>query len=176
MNKKVNFIMLAVLFVLTSCGFHLRGLDNDYQFPYKTILVDCDGITICDSFKNTIKVESLALMVESRESAEAVITLTDQNADRIVYNYNSVGQIASYKLIYQITARIYSKDDIQTAPDIKVSAQELLNYNNSLILSATQAEQDVWDRVHQSAVNTLVRRIVYSHPHLVSSKNAAESK
>jgi LPS-assembly lipoprotein len=177
MNKLANFTLFGVaVFGLIGCGFHLRGVDGDYQFPYKTVYLECDTPVICPAFKTAITKENLTKLV-AKESAEATIVVSDEETNRAAYNYNSVGQIASYKLTYQVTARIYNKQGIQTAPDMKVMGQEIMNYNNSLILSANQQEEQTWDQIHQNVVTSLIRRIVYSHPYLVSPvNNAAESK
>ena len=41
--------------------------------------------------------------------------------------------------------------------------------------SAQQQEETTWDQIHQNVINSLIRRIVYSHPLLISP-NVTESK
>ena len=109
------------------------------------------------------------------ESAEAKIVVSDEQTSRDAYGYNSVGQIASYILTYQVTARVFDRNGDQLGEDIVVQNQTTMAYNNSLILSSQQQEETTWDQIHQNVINSLIRRIVYSHPKLIST-NAAESK
>jgi len=176
MSKLGNFILSGVIsLVLVGCGFHLRGVDGDYQFPYKTVLLQCDNPIICPGFKTAIQKENLTKLVNNMESAEAKIVVSDEQTSRDAYGYNSVGQIASYILTYQVTARVFDRNGDQLGEDIVVQNQTTMAYNNSLILSSQQQEETTWDQIHQNVINNLIRRIVYSHPKLIST-NAAESK
>lgn len=179
MRVKNNLIKLllpiSIALFLVGCGFHLRGVDGTYQFPYKTVYLECVTPVICDSLRSTIKNENLTKLVTNKESAEAIIVVDHEQTNRTAYNFNSVGQIASYKLRYEVTAQVFNPQGLQTMPDIHAASQDIINYNNSLILSASQQEDQTWDNVHQNVIATLIRRIVYSHPYL-ASEASSESK
>lgn len=175
-NNRIKLLLPIILALVTvGCGFHLRGVDGDYQFPYKTVYLECTTPVICESLKSTIKNENLTKLVMNKESAEAIILVDHEQTNRTAYNFNSVGQIASYKLSYEVTAQVFNPKGTQTMPDIRVHSQDIINYNNSLILSANQQEEQTWDNVHQNVISSLIRRIVYSHPYL-ASENSSESK
>lgn len=176
MHKIMKLFSLALISVtiLSSCGFHLRGKDGSYQFPFKRVFLECDTAIICQGFKTAIQREGLTQLVTNRESAEVIILVGHEQTSRDTYNFNSVGQIASYLLTYQITAQIYNPQLVQIMPDIVVQNQMVMAYNNSLILSAKQQEETLWDEIHQNVISTLIRRLVYAKPKLVST-NAAES-
>ncbi len=172
-----NSLLLIFIVMLAACGFHLRGVAGTYSFPFKTVLINCDTPVICPGFKNTIKAESLTTIVTNKESAEVVIAVSNEKTSRDTLDFNSVGQIASYILTYQITARIYNKTGDQLGNDIVVQNQQVMAYNNSLILSAQQQEENTWDQIHQNVINALIRRIVYFHDvPLVSPAYAPESR
>ncbi len=176
MTKKINStILTATLFILAGCGFHLRGVDGSYQFPYKKIYLQCETALICPGLKSTITKENLATLVTNRESAEVTIAVGNEQTARDPYGFNSVGQIASYLLTYQITAKVLDRKGEQIGNDIVVENQMTMAFNNSLILSAQQQEDTTWSQIHDNVINSLIRRIVYSHPKLVSS-NVPESK
>lgn len=170
-----NILLFGLILILCACGFHLRGVANSYNFPYKKVMLDCTTPVICPSFRNTINAESLTMLVTKKESAEAVIVVSNEQTSRDTMDFNSVGQIASYILTYQITARVYTPQGDQVGDDIVVKNQQIMNFNNSLILSAQQQEDASWDLIHQNVINSLIRRLVYFHAPLMSS-NAAESR
>ncbi len=176
MNKFANLVLgIITLTLLVGCGFHLRGSDGDYQFPYKKIVLQCDTAVICPGFRTAIQKENLTKLVNKMESAEAKIVVSNEQTSRDAYGFNSVGQIASYILTYQITAQVFDRNGDQIGQNIVVQNQVTMAYNNSLILSAQQQEETTWDQIHQNVINSLIRRIVYSHPKLIST-NAIESK
>lgn len=172
-----NSLLLIFIATLAACGFHLRGVAGTYSFPFKTVLINCDTPVICPGFKNTIKAESLTTIVTNKESAEVIIAVSNEKTSRDTLDFNSVGQIASYILTYQITARIYNQTGDQLGNDIVIQNQQVMAYNNSLILSAQQQEENTWDQIHQNVINALIRRIVYFHDvPLVSPAYAPESR
>lgn len=173
-NKFCNLMIVVGTFILAGCGFHLRGADGDYQFPYKTVYLDCSVDAICSDFKKTIKNQNLATIIPNRESAEAIITISDERSNSEFSNFNSVGQISGLKLTYEVTARVYAQNGMQSIPDIVARSSQTINYNNSLILSATQEEQSALTELHTNVIDIIIRRIVYSKP-LMASMNV-ESK
>lgn len=174
MRNWVNIVLSLVIVTLVGCGFHLRGEDGSFAFPYKKTYLQCDSVIICPGLKRTIQAERLTTLV-NKESAEAVIIVANEQTSRDANNFNSVGQIASYLLTYQVTAQVYTPKGEPLSNDIVVQNQMVMAFNNSLILSAQQQEEKTWDQIHQNVINSLIRRIVYSHPLLISP-NVTESK
>ncbi len=174
MTKFVNTLMgLILLFSIVGCGFHLRGKSSDsYRFPYNSVYLDCGTPVICRGFRSAIQIESLTSLVSSPSKAEAVIVVSNEQTSRDALDYNGIGQVASYLLSYQITAQVFDPKGNQIGNDIVVKNQMTINYNNSLILSAQQQENTTWDQIHQNVINSLIRRIIYSHPKQVSPYEA----
>jgi|GEM_PF-2548548 len=164
-----NLSLLSILFILAACGFHLRGVAGSYSFPYKTVMLDCGTPVICPGFKKAIMAESLTTLVTKKESAEAVVVVSNEQTSRDTMDFNSVGQISSYILTYQITARVYTPQGDQIGDDIVVKNQQIMNFNNSLVLSAQQQEDASWDLIHQNVINGLIRRLVYFHSQLMTN-------
>lgn len=174
-NKVIIWGSVLAILALSGCGFHLRGLDGGYQFPYKKTFLQCDTTVICQQLTATITHENLTKLVTNKESAEATIVVSNEQTSRDDSGYNASGQLANYLLTYQITAQVFDRVGNQVGQTIVVQHSETMNYNNSLILSAQMQEQKSWDNIHQAVISSLIRRIVYSHPELMSSNNV-ESK
>lgn len=174
MRKNILFIFPVVASFLVACGFHLRGLQGDFKFPYKQVYIQCDTTVICHDFKNAVTNENLA-KVTSKESADVTILVSNEQTSRDGYGYNASGQLASYLLTYQVSAQVFDHSGNQIGQTMVVQQQTVMAYNNSLILSAQQQEDKSWDSVHQAVVGALIRRIVYSHPYQAST-NEVESR
>lgn len=176
MIKKIKiFIILLIVTSLTACGFHLRGYAGDYKFPFKTIFVECDQVTICYNFTNAIKTQTLATIVNNLESAEVVVTLYNEQTSRHAQGYNVAGRISSYALNYQVEAKITQKGEELGKP-IQISVNSNVNYNDSQILAANQDEASHWEDMHINATNQLIRRLVYfkyyKNPNLINIESA----
>ena len=108
MRNWVNIVLSLVIVTLVGCGFHLRGEDGSFAFPYKKTYLQCDSVIICSALQHTIQAKSLTTLVKNKESAEAVIIVANEQTSRDANNFNSVGQISSYLLTYQVTAQVYT--------------------------------------------------------------------
>lgn len=158
--KKIFVICVGLS--LSACGFHLRGLQSDsYKFPFKTAYLECVSPVICSNLTSAIKSEALTTLVNSPESADAIIKVYNEQTSRDPLDYNRYGRIASYLLTYQVTVEVFDKKHIQIGNDMLVKSAVTMNYNDSLILSSQQQEVASWEDAHSQAVNGVIRRIVY---------------
>ncbi len=152
---------MTLLFIsLTACGFHLRGQGGDYELPFKTVYIDCGNVIICKNLQTTIKVQNLAEIVKSPDKAQVTLRLVDEQTSRQPQTFNSAGRIASYILMYQAVAQVWQKGE-QVGNDINVSAQSVMQYNDSTVLANDQNEATFWDELHRNATNQLIRRLIH---------------
>lgn len=167
--RKVKNLGLGLLWgILVGCGFHLRGQNGNFQFPFQTVYLDCTTPIICPGLRSTMQHESLTRLMTRPESAEVTILVSNEQTSRDTLDFNSTGQIASYILTYSVTAQVFTPKGDQIGSDILVRNQMIMNYNNSLILSSQQQEISTWDQIHQSVINSLIRRLVYFKIKLMS--------
>ena len=172
---KCLFIMLASLFILSACGFHLRGLNGDYKFPFNKVYLECDNVIICSNFSSAIKTQSLANIVNTPESADVTIKLYDEQTSHIAGGYNGAGSIASYSLTYQAKAQVLH-NHTQLGHDLFVSVTSIMNYNDSTLLSANQNEVTFWNNLHQNATDQLIRQLIYFKYYKKNQVNAPTPK
>ena len=153
--------LLVIMFLLSSCGFHLRGYTSlsNYKLPFKTVYLQCDNVVVCANLTSLITKQNLSKIVTNPSEAEATIRLRNEETSRDANGFNTAGRVASYLLTYQVTAEVWQKGE-QIGGDITVQTSATMNYNDSLILSKDQEEVDVWDKLHQDAASQLVRRLV----------------
>ncbi|MBY0380220.1 MAG: hypothetical protein K2P99_07470 [Burkholderiales bacterium] len=175
--KRLNYYRCYLLFIVIgmsifACGFHLRGMSRTYKFPFSAVYVECKNTVICNEFNNTIKTQGLAKSTIASE-ADVNITLFNEQTSREAQGFNASGRISKYNLIYQIDAKIMQNHET-LGNIIHISVNSMINYSDSLILSANQDEATHWDRLHQNATNQLIRQLVYFKYY--TTKNHDESK
>jgi LPS-assembly lipoprotein len=160
--SKINIFLLSMLSVsLGACGFHLRGISGDYyKFPFQTVYVQCNHVIICQNLLTSIKTQDLAKLESDSSKAEVIINLINEQTSRDPQGMSSVGRIAAYTLTYQVQAQVWQNGK-QIDNDIDISAQSIMQYNDSTILADTQEEANFWDMLHQNANNQLIRRLIH---------------
>ncbi len=159
--KIIKHLLLPLILLLSSCGFHLRGYDtsSNYKLPFKTVYIQCDNVVICSNLTSLITKQNLSKIVNKPTNAVATIRLLKEETTRDANGFNSAGRISSYLLTYQAVAEVWQSGE-QIGDDIVIYNSATMNYNDSLILSKDQEEADIWDKLHQDTASQLVRRLV----------------
>ncbi len=155
------FGVIGIIALLTGCGFHLRGFNNtDFKFPFRSVYIECSNVVICQNFKSVIQTDDLTTITNKPESAEVTIKLINEQTSRDAQGFNSAGRISAFVLTYQVQAQVW-KNYQQIGNTIDISTQQTMQYNDATILSNNQEETIMWNELHVSATNQLVRRLVY---------------
>ena len=154
------FSIFLLVMLLSACGFHLRGSNGDYKFPFKSVYVNCGTVIICPNLQNTIKTQNLSILATRPESAEVVIKLVDEQTSRDPQAFNSAGRIAAFLLTYRVTAQVWQKGE-QIGNDLTSTGQDVMQYNDSTILANNQNEVTFWEQLHQNVTNQLIRRLTF---------------
>lgn len=162
MLNKNNLLLTFFILILSACGFHLRGYnDTDYKFPFKSVFIRCQGVTVCTNLTNMIKTHDLATIESKEANAEVVISLYNEQTSRDIQGFNAAGRISAYIMTYQFQAQLYKKNIAYGNP-MNISVNGVMQYNDATILADTQEEANLWNNLHNNATDQLVRKIVYS--------------
>ncbi len=172
--RKTLFILTTVI-IVSACGFHLRGINGNNRFPFQKIYVQCDNVIICSNLTNAVKIQDLATLLPSPESADVTIQLFNEQTKRDPQGFNGAGRISSYLLTYQVQARILQKNK-QIGNDIKVAVSASMNYSDSILLAVNQNEAVFWTNLHENATNQLIRQLIYFKPYKSVNTNASNIK
>ena len=176
--KKLTHYMKYLFFIIIgvsifSCGFHLRGMNGSYKFPFSNIYVECQNTVICNDFNSAIKTQALAtITIESK--ADVNVVLFNEQTSREAQGFNAAGRISNYNLTYQVDAKVMQNHE-QLGDIIHIRVSSIINYSDSLILSANQDEATHWENLHQNATNQLIRRLVYFKYYMPNNKNESHT-
>ena len=152
--------VFLLITLLSACGFHLRGSNGDYKFPFKSVYVECGSVVICPDLKTAIKTQNLTILTATPDKAEVIIKLVNEQTSRDPQGFNSAGRIAAFLLTYQTTAQVWQKGE-QVGRDLTSISQAVMQYNDSTILSNNQNEVTFWDQLHQNVTNQIIRRLTF---------------
>lgn len=160
--KLINlFLFMFLITVLSACGFHLRGTNGDnYKLPFERIYVKCDNVIICSQFTTIVQAESLATVESSPRNADVTIHLYNEQTNRDIAGFSSIGRVSAYLLTYQVNADVLDHGDL-IGDQIQLNTKITMQYNDAMILSDQQEEAKFWDRLHGMAVEQLIRRLIH---------------
>ena len=161
MSRAIKWmITLWISLLLSACGFHLRGSNGNYKFPFKSIYLECGSVVICSNLQTSIKTQELSPLAPRPESAEVIIKLVNEQTSRDPQGFNSAGRIAAFLLTYQATAQVWENGE-QIGKDMTSTSQAIMQYNDSTILANNQNEVIFWDQLHQNVTNQIIRRLTF---------------
>lgn len=164
-----------MLINISGCGFHLRGTTGNYKFPFKSAIIECDNIAICDNFKNTVHSQNLTQIITSPMKSEITIKIFNEKTDKTAQGYNIAGRISNYTLTYEVDAQIL-KNHEQIGKTIHVKTFSTVNYNDSQILAANQDEVSGWGNIHKNAIRDLIGRIIFFKTNPINLNNEPNTK
>lgn len=164
--KHINFVLVLIIlcigtFMLSSCGFSLRGKNGNFKFPFDKVSLDCTNTAICKNLQTAIITESLATFESKPAHADVIIRIINEQTARDPQSFNAYGRISAYILTYQAEAQLLNNRHEQLGENITILQRLVMQYNDTTILADTTEEQNFWDQLHEMATNQLIHKIVY---------------
>ena len=160
-------IMVGVfyLFLLTGCGFHLRG-----EMVLSPILSEHYVNAANSEFKEDLTKalnRNGTRAVNDPEIASAIIDLVSVKYDREVLSINSRGQATGYILTYQVFCRFVDRTGRVLASPVRLKLSRTLEYQSTQVLPKKQEEDALRARMRKDLVQQILRRLntVSQAPH-----------
>lgn len=168
------FTALLLTLVLTACGFHLKGLSPDTlrPLPFETLYLDGGG-SIANDLRTQLRIDPRIKLVNQAQGADAVLTVSGEQARKDILTINSAGKINQYLLIFRTHGKLTVHGKVYE-PEIVVRVRRTLNYTDSQVLGKDQEEDLLWVDMRKDAADQIVRRLSYLKPASEASQPAAE--
>ncbi len=152
---------VLLIFICVACGFHLRGQHGDYKINYHNLYIACNNNNdeVCSLLKNTIFNQNLTSLATSNLDADYRLELIGAKNTKDPVSLNQYGRISAYKITYTVTIAVFNKNNKQVLDDKLISFSRVMNYNDSLVLSAQAQEQNTWEDVYQNIVDIILHNL-----------------
>lgn len=157
----MRLFSLGLMLILVACGFHLRGNQGNNTIRYHNLYINCNSnnIEVCSLLKNTISNQNLTNLANNQADADYILEITDIHFKKDSMGLNEYGRISSYKLTYQAIIKVFNKKSVQVLDNRLVSYSQLMNYNDSLVLSAQSQEQKTWSEIYLTIVDLILHNL-----------------
>lgn len=143
-----HLIILIVLFLLTACGFKLRGQIS--PLPFKSMhVIAPDGHTIGLEMERLIKSSSTTKLAASPVDAEATLDIISAVNERAILSLSGGGRVRDFNLIYRVIYRVLDQRGVEIVPNTEIALTRVLPFLDAQIL-AKEAEEQLLVRDMQS--------------------------
>ncbi len=155
MNRGLLAFLLA--FLLTACGFHLRGVGE--ALPFERLYVQDSGApTITRDLKRALYSSGVKL-TDRAEEAQAVLELMSEHNTKNILSLSSGGKVREYEVLYQVVFRARETGaDLWGEPQT-VSLRRDYSYSDSALLAKEAEEARLVADMRAEAVREVLRRV-----------------
>lgn len=161
MHMKLNtqkILILAILSLLTACGFQLRGQVS--SLPFKSLYISApEGHTIGMDLERAIGASSTTKVAANPEDAEAVLQIVSAVNERTILSLSGGGRVREFILIYRVVFRLVNKERIEIVPNSEIALTRNLPFLDAQILAKEAEEQLLYKDMQADAIQQIIWRL-----------------
>jgi len=156
--NKQKILTLVMLFLLTACGFQLRGQIS--SLPFKSLHITApEGQTIGMDLERAVGASSTTKVVASAAEAEATLEIISAGSERKILSLSGGGRVRDFNLIYRVLYRLVDKQGTEIIPNTEVSLTRILPYLDAQILAKEQEEMLLQKDMQADAIQQIIWRL-----------------
>lgn len=154
MNK---LIPLACAFLLTACGFQLRGSSD---LPFETLYIALpESSELHAQLTRTVQASSKTRVVGSAAEAQAVFAVTADNQSKNILSLSSAGRVREYELVRTFAFRVHDARGQELVPAGQIVLRREISFADDQILSKENEEALLRRDMQNDLVQQLLRRL-----------------
>lgn len=160
MIRAVQWLVMASVFMLTACGFHLKGVGGDYKpLPFHTVYVNGKS-SLADELRADLRKDKRIQVLTEPKGAQAVLTLSNELQQKDALTINSAGSVNEYVLVYSVFVHVVL-NGVDVDPDMTLTVRRTMTTSTSATLGKDQEESLLWIDARKDAADQIVRRLAY---------------
>lgn len=159
LNKKwlMWSALLAMLCMLSACGFHLRG---ESEFPFKTIaVVGSDTTPLGAVLRRNLKSQANAQLLENENEADVVLQILSERPEKVILSLTVQGLVREYTLNSYLTFEVRNSYGKIYLPPTTIVLHRTISYNENVVLSKASEESMLYKDMQGDLVQQVVRRL-----------------
>lgn len=171
-------LIILLSFVLTACGFHLKGVA---PLPFDAIYTNItDNSAFGANLRRTLLASSpQSRFVERPQEAEAILRQLSLNRNQREISINAKGQVEEYELQLTFTFELLDAKGRVVLPPTTLDVIREVPYDAEAVQAKDSEIEMIFRDMEQSLINRIVRRLsspdVTSAYHFISSQPEGSS-
>ena len=156
---------LALLAVLSACGFQLRGSGSAYNMPFKTIyLAFPDNSSLGTELRRNLRGSDKVIVVADPAKAEATFEVLSENRSKAILSLNSQGRVREYMLTYTLVFRVRDAKGIELLGPTEISLKRNISFDETQVLAKESEEALLYRDMQTDLVQQILRRLAAVKP------------
>ncbi len=157
--------LIILIFLLSSCGFHLRGHNlKGAGFPFGSLYLKSAAPTpFISDLRSNLELYKIRLAATAAD-ADLTLDIVSEASDKQILSLSGAGQVLEFQLRYRVSIRAYDKQMNEWLPADEISLQRTLSYDAAQILAKEQEEGLLYRDMRSDAVQQVMRRLSRAKP------------
>ena len=150
-----KLIAILLLIVITSCGFHLRGMT---EISYKTISLEGKELSLTKNLKKILNTNKVAI-VSSTENPELRVELLSEESEKRILSLSGQGLVREFEIFYRVRYRIKTSDSEIWSQENIIETRKDFTYSDSNLIGKEEEERQLNEAMRIEAITGLFNQI-----------------
>lgn len=162
MSKLLRALSLALLavFLVSGCGFKLRGSGPQPELPFKTLFLGfAETSPLGIQLRRNLAAMGNVKVVTDRKDADAIMEVLTDVKDKQVLSLNSQGRVREFTLLYRLGFRIVDNKGLELLAPTQIVIRRIQTYNENQVLAKEAEEATLFREMQSDLVQQVLRRI-----------------
>ena len=156
----MNFIqkkLIAILFllVITSCGFHMRGMT---EISFKTISLEGKELSFTKNLKKILNTNKVAI-VSPTDNPELRVELLSEESEKRILSLSGQGLVREFEIFYSVRYRIKASDSEIWSQENIIETRKDFTYSDSNLIGKEEEERQLNEAMRIEAITSLFNQI-----------------
>jgi LPS-assembly lipoprotein len=153
-------IMALTTFMLTACGFHMRGSTLHDSLPFKSIQVIIpESSQFGVELKRNLRANDNVQVVSDPKTAQVILEILAEKKTKSILSLNIQGRAREYSLIYELRYRVRNNKNKELLPPATIALNRTLIFSESHALARESEEDLLYRDMQTDLVQQLMRRL-----------------
>jgi len=154
-----KFITLFMLLIITSCGFHLRGMT---EISFKTISLEGKELSFTKNLKKTLASNKVSIILPT-ENPELRIELLSEESEKRILSLSGQGLVREFEIFYRVRYRIKTIDSETWSQENIIETRRDFTFSDSNLIGKEEEERQLDESMRNEAITNLFNQIQHTN-------------
>lgn len=163
----MRLLALLLAFILSACGFQLRG---SYNLPWETLAISGvpENNELYFQIRRGLEASSQTKVVADAKQAGATLVILQNLQHKAILSLSGKGLVREFQLTRTFMYRIQDAQGKELLPASQIVLQRDMTFDDERIFAKEAEEAMIWREMQQDMVQQLLRRLAASSRSLKS--------
>ena len=150
-----KLIAILLLLVITSCGFHMRGM---IEMSFKTISLEGKELSFSKNLKKILNTNKVAI-VSQTENPELRVEFLSEESEKRILTLSGQGLFREFEIFYRVRYRIKTSNSEIWSQENIIETRRDFTYSDANLIGKEEEERQLSEAMRNEAITNLFNQI-----------------